>query len=317
MAKYILQRLLTSIPVLIGTSIIIFALASAMPGDAVLAMITDEAPMSRELIEIRQGNLGLDQPVPIQYLRWIAQVVRGNFGYSYINGTPISDMVLARVPATVELMGLSLIFSIITGVTFGVISALKPYSIFDYVVTVFGFVGLSVPVFFLGMVLVYVFALRLDWFPTSGMGIAGDDFDLAINLRHLFLPALSLGLVRTALFMRHTRSSMLEVIHADYVRTARAKGLRERTTIIKHALRNGLIPVITVIGVTLPVLFSGAIIVETVFQWPGIGLMYIQAVNQRDIPVLMGIATVTALLVIVSNLLTDLVYALVDPRIRF
>lgn len=317
MAKYILKRLLTSVPVLIGTSIIIFLLATAMPGDAVLAMISDESPMSEDLIKIRQGNLGLDQPLPVQYMRWVSQVARGQLGYSYISGRPISSMILDRVPATIELMGVSLFFSITLGVSFGIVSALRQYSIFDYLVTVIGFIGLSVPVFFLGMVLIYVFSLRLGWFPTSGMGIAGNDFDLMTNLRHLFLPALSLGLVRMAMFMRYTRSSMLEVIHADYIRTARAKGLPPRTVFTRHALRNALIPVITIIGITLPVLFSGAIIVETVFQWPGIGMMYIQAVNQRDIPVLMGIATITAVLVVVSNLLTDLAYAFVDPRIRY
>jgi peptide/nickel transport system permease protein len=167
------------------------------------------------------------------------------------------------------------------------------------------------------MVLVYVFALRLGWLPTSGWLTPGERYDFVDNLRHLILPATCLILVRTPLFLRHTRASMLEVIHNDYIRTARSKGLAEHVVLVKHVLRNALIPVITIVGVTLPVLFSGAIIVETVFQWPGIGLLYINAITQRDIPVLMGITTITAVLVVISNLVTDIAYSIVDPRIRY
>jgi peptide/nickel transport system permease protein len=315
--KYILRRLLISIPVLLGITLVIFALASAMPGDAVVAMISDESPVSEDLIRIRRGQLGLDDPVPVQYLRWMGNVVRGNFGFSYVNGTSISTMIVERIPATVQLMGVSLLISILLGCTLGVLVAVRRYSWLDYGLTIFGFIGLSIPVFFLGMVLVYVFALRLGWLPTSGWLTPGERYDFVDNLRHLILPATCLILVRTPLFLRHTRASMLEVIHNDYIRTARSKGLAEHVVLVKHVLRNALIPVITIVGVTLPVLFSGAIIVETVFQWPGIGLLYINAITQRDIPVLMGITTITAVLVVISNLVTDIAYSIVDPRIRY
>lgn len=317
MGKYILRRLLISIPVLLGITLVIFALASAMPGDAVVAMISDESPVSEDLIRIRRGQLGLDDPVPVQYLRWMGNVVRGNFGFSYVNGTSISTMIVERIPATVQLMGVSLLISILLGCTLGVLVAVRRYSWLDYGLTIFGFIGLSIPVFFLGMVLVYVFALRLGWLPTSGWLTPGERYDFVDNLRHLILPATCLILVRTPLFLRHTRASMLEVIHNDYIRTARSKGLAEHVVLVKHVLRNALIPVITIVGVTLPVLFSGAIIVETVFQWPGIGLLYINAITQRDIPVLMGITTITAVLVVISNLVTDIAYSIVDPRIRY
>ncbi len=317
MNKYILRRLLINVPVLLGVTLVIFALASAMPGDAVAAMISDESPLAEDLIAIRRGQLGLDDPVPVQYLRWLSNVLRGNLGYSYVNGTPISGMILDRVPATVQLMGTSLAISVVLGCTLGIVIAVKRATWLDYILTVVGFIGLSVPVFFLGMVLVYVFSLRLGWLPTSGRMTAGEPYSFVDNLRHLVLPATCLVLVRTPLFMRHMRASMLEVINNDYTRTARGKGLHERTVLFRHVLRNALIPVITVVGATLPTLFSGAIIVETVFQWPGIGLLYINAIAQRDVPVLMGITTITSVLVVSSNLLADIVYSLVDPRIRY
>jgi len=317
MTKYILRRLLISIPTLIGITMIIFLLASLMPGDAVTAMTSIDTPLSDELMKIRRGQLGLDQPLPVQYARWLGQLLRGNMGHSYISGERISWMIFNRIPASLELMGVSLLFSILIGIILGVLSALKRYSCIDYTLTILGFVGLSMPVFFLGMVFIYVFALRMDLFPTSGMVTLGEPFSLADNLRHLFLPALSLGLFRTAVFMRYTRSSMLEVLKEDYIRTARAKGLREPAIIVRHILRNAMIPIVTIIGMTLPVLLAGAVIVETMFQWPGTGLLYITAITQRDSPVIVGLTLVIAAMVLLSNLLTDMVYAVIDPRIRY
>jgi peptide/nickel transport system permease protein len=288
-----------------------------MPGDAVTAMISTEVPLPDELIKIRRGQLGLDQPLPVQYVRWLGQLLRGNLGFSYISGEPISQMILTRIPPTLELMGVSLFFSIFVGLLLGIISALKQYSWLDYMLTILGFVGISMPVFFLGMIIIYIFALRLDWLPTSGMITAGEPFSLADNLRHLILPALSLGMFRTAVFMRYTRASILDVMHSDYIRTARAKGLREPMIILRHILRNAMIPIITIIGMTLPVLLAGAVIVETMFQWPGTGMLYITAIQQRDSPVIVGMTLVVASMVLLSNLLTDIVYAIIDPRIRY
>ncbi len=317
MVTYILRRILISLPIILGVTIIVFLLASLMPGDAVLAMLSTETPTTEEMIKIRQGELGLDQPLPVQYIRWMDNIVHGNLGFSFVDGQPVGQMIATRIPATLELMGVSLLFSISLGVILGTISALKQYSILDYALTVFGFVGISIPDFFLGMLLVFVFALTLKWFPTSGNVTAGTEFSLADNLRHLFLPALALGLVRTSVFMRYTRASVLEVINNDYVRTARAKGLKSLLITSRHILRNALIPVITIIGVNLTVLFAGAVIIETVFQWPGIGMMFITAVSGRDSPVIMGYVLMSSIIVLLANLLTDITYSWADPRIRY
>lgn len=317
MITYFIRRILISIPILLGITFIVFLLASLMPGDAVLAMISAETPVSDEMIKMRQGELGLDQPLPVQYLRWMGNLLRGNMGYSFVSAESVSEMIAIRIPATLELMGVSLLISIILGITLGTISALKQYSWMDYGFTVFGFIGISIPDFFLGMILVFIFALTLKWFPTSGFVTAGQDFSIIDNLRHVFLPALALALVRTAVFMRYTRASILEVLGNDYVRTARAKGLKQNVIIVRHVLRNGLIPVITIIGISLGVLFAGSVIIETIFQWPGIGMMFMNAVTGRDSPVIMGYVLLTAVIVLISNLLTDLTYSFVDPRIRY
>jgi peptide/nickel transport system permease protein len=317
MLAYFTRRLLINIPLLLGITFIVFILASLMPGDAVLAMISADTPVSDDMIKMRQGELGLDLPLPVQYLRWMGNLVQGNMGYSFVSAESVSKMIVQRIPATLELMGISLLISILLGLTLGTISALKQYSWMDYVFTIFGFVGISIPDFFLGMVLVFVFAIKLKWFPTSGFATGGEEFSWQDNLRHVFLPALALALVRTAVFMRYTRSSILEVLGNDYIRTARAKGLQQSVIILRHVMRNALIPVITIIGISLGVLFAGSVIIETIFQWPGIGMMFINAVTGRDSPVIMGYVLLTSVIVLASNLLTDLAYSLVDPRIRY
>jgi peptide/nickel transport system permease protein len=317
MLTYILRRLLISIPILLGITLIVFILAAKMPGNAVYAMISAETPVSDDLVKMRLGQLGLDQPLHIQYLRWLGQLARGNLGLSFQDGTFVSKVIATRIPATLELMGLALLFAIVIGVILGVVSSLNQYSWLDYTLTLFGFTGISIPDFFFGMTLVYLFALRWKLFPTSGFSTPGEPFSLTDNLRHVVLPAFALGLLRMATFMRYTRSSMLEVMNNDYVRTARAKGLVEWLVTIRHILRNALIPIITVIGMALPALFGGSIIIETIFQWPGIGLLFITAVNSRDSPIIMAYVLISAILVLASNLLTDMAYSWVDPRIRY
>lgn len=317
MATYILRRLLVSIPILLGITLIVFLVASQMPGDAVLAMISTETPQSEDLIRLRRGQLGLDLPVYEQYFRWLGQLLHGNLGYSFQTGEPVIGILSARIPATLWLMGTALLIAVALGMAMGVVSALKQYSRVDYTFTFLGFAGVSIPDFFLGMVLVYALALAVPIFPTSGIATAGAPFSLLDSLRHLALPALALGLVRTATFMRYTRTSVLEVMNNDYVRTARAKGLRERLVITRHILRNALVPVVTVIGLTLPVLFGGSVIIEMIFQWPGIGLMFIGAVTARDSPVIMGYVLFSAVVVQACNLLTDIAYSFLDPRIRY
>lgn len=317
MLAYFVRRILINIPILVGITFVVFLLASLMPGDAVLAMISTDTPLSEEMIKMRQGELGLDLPLPVQYFRWMGNLLHGNMGYSFVSAESVTEMIGLRIPATLELMGISLLISIFLGLILGTISAFRQYSWMDYSFTVFGFIGISIPDFFLGMVLVFIFALKLKWFPTSGFITAGQSFSLGDNLRHVFLPALALALVRTAVFMRYTRASILEVLGNDYVRTARAKGLKQSVITLRHVMRNALIPVITIIGINLGVLFAGSVIIETIFQWPGIGMMFINAVTGRDSPVIMGYVLLTSTIVLIANLLTDLTYSLVDPRIRY
>ena len=317
MFAYIVRRLLVSIPTILAVTVVVFLLANLMPGNAVLAMLSTDSPAPEELIKLRQGQLGLDQPVPVQYARWLSNVAQGNLGRSFQYGDSVSTMIAQRIPATLELMMVTLIISIFLGVALGTISALRQYSSLDYGLTFVGFAGISIPDFFMGMILIFVFALRLGWFPTSGMVTAGSEFSLADNLRHIILPALALALVRTAVFMRYTRASVLEVAKNDYVRTAQAKGLQRQLIIGRHILRNGLIPVITVIGLNMAALFAGSVIIETIFQWPGIGMMFINAVAVRDSPVIMGYVLLTTIFVLLVNLVTDITYSWVDPRIRY
>ncbi|MBC8449994.1 MAG: ABC transporter permease [Chloroflexi bacterium] len=317
MTKHVIGRLLVSIPMLLGITIIIFVLANLMPGDAIGAMMTDQSILTEETMELQRARLGLDKPMAVRYLLWVQQLLRGNMGYSYVSGRPIAKAVGERIVPTLELMGVSLIFSLIIGISLGIVSALKQYSIVDYVLTIFGFAGISMPVFFVGMLLMHFFALKLRWLPTSGMATPGIPFSLADNLKHLALPAVAIGILRIAAFMRYTRASMLDVLKSDYLVTARSKGLPERVVLIRHALRNALIPIVTVVGLTLPALLAGAVFIETIFQWPGMGRLYITAVTHRDYPMIMGVALVTTMMVLFSNLLVDITYTFADPRIRY
>lgn len=317
MFAYIARRLLVSIPTILAVTVVVFLLANLMPGNAVLAMLSTDSPAPEELIKLRQGQLGLDQPVPVQYVRWLGNVVQGNLGRSFQYGDSVSSMIAQRIPATLQLMAVTLIFSILLGVVLGTISALRQYSSTDYGLTILGFAGISIPDFFMGMILIFIFALRLGWFPTSGMVTAGESYSLMDNMRHIVLPALALALVRMAVFMRYTRASVLEVVKNDYVRTAKAKGLKHTLIVGRHILRNALIPVITVVGLNVAALFAGSVIIETIFQWPGIGMMFINAVAVRDSPVIMGYVLLTTVFVLLINLVTDVAYSWVDPRIRY
>lgn len=317
MYQYVVRRVLFSLPVLILITVLFFFLAQALPGDAVLATMSPNAgPVSASVIAQRRAELGLNHPWPIRYVLWLKQVVRGNLGTSYTMNVPVSTLLGLRLPPTLELMGVSLVMSIIIGVVIGVVSALYQYSALDYIVTVFGFVGVSVPVFFLGLLLMYIFSLQLGLFPSSGMHTAGQSTGLIDNLWHLVLPATALTVLRTAVFARYVRSSMLDVINQDFITVCRAKGVPERRIIWRDALRNALVPVITVIGMNIPVLLAGAVFIETVYQWPGMGLLFVTAVNERDSPVIVAVGLLVTIGVLLANLFTDLAYTVVDPRIR-
>ncbi|GAE35821.1 ABC transporter permease [Halalkalibacter akibai] len=315
MINYIIKRVIMMIPILFGISILSFAIMYAAPGKPAILNLDPEIPP--EVREAQAERLGLNDPIPVQYVRWVKNVSKGDFGTSYARKMPVTDMILDRLPNTILLMASSLFLAAIIAIPFGVISATRQYSLTDYGVTVGSFLGLATPNFWLGIMLIMVFSVQLGWTPVGGISTIGADFSLLDRLRHLILPALVLATADMAGLTRYTRSSMLEVINQDYIRTARAKGFRERRVVYKHGLRNGLIPVITMFGLMLPTMIGGSAIVESVFNWPGIGKLFIDATFQRDYPVIMAITMFGALLTVVGNLIADILYAVLDPRIEY
>jgi peptide/nickel transport system permease protein len=319
MQRYIIRRLLISIPVLLGVTVFSFVFVHLAPGDPVEALIDPvmRADLGPEWVAQRKAELGLNQPLPVRYAVWLGQLAQGNMGYSLVNRQPVGAQIGERIGPTLLLMGTSLLVAIALGVPLGILSAVRQYSLLDYLATIAGFVAISTPSFFLGLGLIYLVAVNLRLLPTSGMYTLGVDQSLGDLLAHLILPVTVLGLGQTPQILRYTRSSMLEVLRQEYVTTARAKGLPERIVLLRHTLRNALIPLITVVGLTLPNLLGGAVITEQIFQWPGMGWLAVRAVNGRDYPLLMGVILVTATLVLLSNLLADILYARADPRIRY
>ncbi len=319
MGKYIRKRLLQAIPVVFGITLLTFFIMKMAPGGPLGGMISPRS--SSEALLRAQEKLGLNKPIIVQYWNWLRELVQGNFGYSTFNGQDVLAMILERLPATLLLTVTSFVFSFVVGIPLGVYSATHKYSKGDYGLTIFSFIGISIPSFFFGMGMIYIFAMKLKWFPTSGFGSAlfrGTGFQLFLHkLRYLVMPALVMSLANLSSVMRFARSSMIETLSQDYIRTARAKGLAEKAVIYRHALKNSLIPVITIFGQSIPNLFGGAYITEKVFGWPGMGLLGVDAINNRDYQVLMGLTLFTAVLVLLGNLLADIMYSAVDPRIRY
>lgn len=320
MTLYLLQRLLYLVPLLLGAVTIVFVLVHMAPGNPV-DYIIGESGADKEMIARLTADMGLDRPLYIQLLRYLGQVATGNLGYSFVSNMPVLELILDRLPATLLLMASQLVFSISLGVGLGVLSARRPNSLLDNSITVFSLASFAVPVFWLGQLLILGFGYYLDWLPIQGMvdlraGYTG--FDLVLDVaRHMVLPVLTLTLYNLALILRLTRGSMLEVVGQEYVKVARAKGLSENAVMIKHALRNALLPVVTVVGLEFRALIAGAVLTETVFAWPGLGRLTFDAIHARDYPLLMGMFIFISLLVAVGNLVTDLLYALLDPRIRY
>ncbi len=318
MTKYIIRRILVSIPVLLGITIVTFALIHLAPGDPVTGMIDPTlGDFSPELIERERAKLGLDKPLPVQYVLWLGRVVQGDLGYSLINHRPVAEMIGGRIWSTLQLTISALVIGVLIGVVVGVLSAVKQYSALDYLSTLFSFSAVSVPGFFLALGLIYVFALKLKWLPTSGMRTLGQEPSLWDQLKHMIMPVTVLAVSITAPIARYARSSMLEVLGQPYVNTARAKGFREWTVILRHAFPNALIPLVTVVGLRLPTLFAGSVIVEQIFHWQGMGTLNISAVLNQDYTVLMGLNMISAILVLAANQLADIAYAIVDPRISY
>ena len=319
MGKYLLRRLAIGVPVLLGITLIVYVIISLAPGDPVDAMINPEmaASMGPGYIELKREELGLNQPIMVRYAIWLKEVAQGNLGYSFMDRQSIAGKIGERLGPTLRLMLTAQLIAIAIAVPVGVLSAIKQYSLVDYGATVLGFAAISVPSFFLSLAGIYLFALKLPILPAAGMVTVGEEPSILDAVWHLILPATVLGLAEAASLIRYTRSSMLEVIQQDYVRAARAKGLRERTVIYQHALRNALIPLVTVVALGLPRLLGGTVIVEAIFAWPGMGTLAITAVRARDYPVLMAINLISAVTILLSSLLADLIYAVIDPRIKY
>ncbi|MBY3382514.1 ABC transporter permease [Rhizobium laguerreae] len=317
MLQYSLRRLITGIGMLVALSMLIFLLLRLTPGDPIDAYIDPNLPMSpSDLADLRR-SLGLDQPLPVQYLGWLQQALTGNLGYSIKRlDQPVLGLVLSRIGPTVLLMGTALAFAIVAGITCGVIGAVRRNSLADLSLSVVALAGISSPAFLSALIGLYIFSVRLHWMPSGGMLTPGEEFSVGDLLHHLILPAALLSVAQAALIMRYMRASLLEVLNQDYVRTARAKGVREFWVVSKHALRNALLPIVTLIGSTIGLAIGGAIFIESVFNWPGMGLLLVDAVQTRDYPVIMGATLVIGACVIVVNLLTDITYAVVDPRIK-
>lgn len=300
MRKYLLQRLLQLVPLLIGISILSFLVMHLAPGDPT-SLFIDPNVKPEELARVR-ANWGLDQPIYIQYFIWLKNAVLLDFGRSYTTGQPVIAEIAERLPITLLLMIPSFILTLLITIPIGVISAVKKNSWFDHLFTVVSFAGMAIPTFWLGLMLMLLFSVQLRWFPATG---------------NIILPLITMTIGSLAGLTRYQRAAMLEVLDQDFIRTARAKGLPERVVIFKHALRNALLPIITILGLSLPDLFGGAFIIETIFAWPGMGRLGVQSIFQRNYPMIMGIVMFSALLIVLGNLLADIAYAFVDPRIRY
>jgi peptide/nickel transport system permease protein len=312
MTAFLVRRLVGTLPLVIGVSIIIFGILQAIPGGP-LAVYLDNPYITARDIALIKHQLGLDRPLYVQYARWFGAYAVGHWGISYSSGEPVARLVFDRVPATLLLMGTSFLLAMLFALTTGVYSAVRQYSAFDYAVTVCSFLGISMPVFWFGLMLQLLLAVHLGWLPVAGFGTSGWP-DVA---RHLVLPSVVLAMFTAGRWSRFTRAGVLEVLHQDYIRTARAKGLAERRVVFRHALRNSLIPVVTVVALDLAGLVSGAVVTETVFAWPGMGSLLIQSISNVDYPTLLAILMLSSFAIITSNLMADVLYSLLDPRIVY
>ena len=319
MKQYVIRRLLIMIPVFLGVTVIIFSLIQSAPGDPFSQLI--EAGLTPEDRELRLRAIGYYDPLPIKYLKWLKEAVTGNLGYSTHYMEPVTAVIGRRIGNTALLSLASLIISTILAIPLGVISATKQYSVFDYVATIIALFGISIPAFFLALMLVKFTAIDHEWFPVSGIESPSSHLTglarMGDILHHMTLPLITLVFTSTASLMRYTRSAMLEVMQQDYIRTARAKGLSEGAVIYKHALKNAMVSISTLVTIQLGHLLSGAVLTETVFVWPGMGTLLYQAVGYRDYNLVVGVSAIIAICVLMANLLSDILYAVIDPRIRY
>lgn len=323
MNTYILRRILQTIPILFIISVLLFFMVRAAPGGPLTAARRNPN-ITEEQIQKLEEQLGLNRPLPVQYANWVKDMLRGDMGQSIKFRRPVSEMIGERIPNTLLLVGISFLITLLIALPIGIFSAIKPYSLFDYIATTITFLGQSLPVYWLGLGLILLFYVTLKnpfngnpLFPGGGMNTFGKEGDIMDTLWHLVLPVTALSLGWAAWYSRFLRSSMLDVLHEDYIRTAHAKGLSNRVVNYKHALRNAILPLVTLMALDLPSLFAGALFVETIFSWPGMGRLFWDAARGRDYPVLLGVVMITAVLIIVCNVLADLAYSLLDPQVKY
>jgi len=318
MSRYVVRRILLAIPTLLLISFVLFAILSLAPGDP-LSQFAANPAVPPEVRENIRRSLGLDQPWPIRYVKWLIALAHGDWGFSFGSRIPVWDLIKLRIPSTLEVVGIAYLVSLLIAIPIGILSAVKQYSIFDHFSTTFAFMGFSVPTFFTGLMLIIIFSVKLQWLPfifDSTLQVT-DLSSLGAQVRQSIMPIAVLALFNTAVLVRYTRASMLENLPQDYVRTARAKGVAEYSVINRHVVRNSLIPVVTLIALTAPTVFSGALITEQIFRVPGIGSLLITSIQNNDIPVIMAITFTFSILVVLFNLIADLMYGVLDPRIRY
>ena len=319
MVAFIARRLAIAVPVLLGILLIAFLFVHLLPGSPIQMMINPNqltGPDSSKYLASLKAELGLNKPLPVQWIDWMGQVFRGNLGFSYQQSVPVSALISQRIGATVTLSLTALLLALVIAVPVGVVAAFKQRSWFDYVSVGLSMVAISIPVFFLGLMAIYFFSLHLGWFPPGGRNTLGVEDSLSDTVSHLALPGCVLASVLIGPYVRYVRQSMLEVLGMDYIRTAIAKGVPRMRIVFRHALRNALIPLTTVLAIQIPALLAGTLVIETVFAWPGLGQMVYQAINDRDYPVILAVVMLSAALVVIFNLIADIVAALLDPRIR-
>src|ERR1700704_3028516 len=318
MSRYLIRRLLTAIPTLLLISFVLYAVLSLAPGDP-LSQFAANPSVPPEVRENIRRSFGLDQPWPVRYVKWVAAMAQGDWGFSFGSRIPVWDLIKLRIPSTIAVVGVAYLVSLLLAIPIGILSAVKQYSIFDHIATTFAFIGFSVPTFFTGLLLIIILSVKLQWLPfiyDSTLQIK-DLSSLGLQIKQSIMPIAVLGLFQAATFVRYTRASMLENLPQDYVRTARAKGLAETSVINRHVVRNSLIPVVTLIALSAPAVFSGAIITEQIFRVPGIGSLLITSIQNNDIPVIMAITFTFSFLVVLFNLIADISYGVLDPRIRY
>lgn len=318
MSRYIIRRLLLALPTLLMISFVLYAVLSLAPGDP-LSQFAANPAVPPEVRENIRRSLGLDQPWPVRYVKWLIALAQGDWGFSFGSRVPVWDLIKLRIPSTLAVVGVAYLVSLVLSIPIGILSAVKQYSIFDHLATTFAFIGFSVPTFFTGLLLIIVLSVKLGWLPfiyDSTLQVH-DLSTFGVQVKQSIMPITVLGLFQTATFVRFTRASMLENLPQDYVRTARAKGLAEVGVIGRHVVRNSLIPVVTLMALSAPTVFSGALITEQIFRVPGIGSLLITSIQNNDIPVIMAITFTFSVLVVLFNLFADMTYGVLDPRIRY